>query len=173
LNVGVGGYYSRQDWGFRRRTDSWAATSDWTVPFTHRVEWSGEFYRGRGLGGLGGGLGRTAVFSGPITDRATQVRAADSVGGWTQLKLRQSDKLEWNGAFGVENVLAEDLRRFPIASDNYYGSLTRNQSAFLNFIYRPRTGLVFSTEYRRIRTFTIRGTSQSAGHFNLGMGVLF
>ena len=171
--IGLSGFYSRQAWGFRRTTDAWAATSDWIIPFTHHFELSGEFYRGRGIGGLGGGLGRTAVFSGPVTDRATQVRGANSEGGWAQLKIRQTEKLEWNGAFGMDNVLAQDLRRYTIAADNYYGSLARNQSAFVNFIYRPRSNLLFSTEYRRFKTYTIRGTSERAGHLNVGMGVLF
>jgi hypothetical protein len=173
LAIGLSGYYSRQAWGFRRTTDAWAATSDWVVPFTHRFELSGEFYRGRGIGGLGGGLGRTAVFSGPVTDRATLISGANSIGGWTQIKLRQTEKLEWNGAIGLDNVLAQDLRRYTIAPDNYYGSLARNQSAFVNFIYRPRSNLLFSTEYRRFKTSTIRGTSERAGHLNVGMGVLF
>ena len=49
--VGVGAYYSRQNWGFDRRVDSWAATMDWDLPLGHWFWLSGEAYRGRAIGG--------------------------------------------------------------------------------------------------------------------------
>lgn len=174
LTLGIGGYYSRQDWGFHRIVNGWAGTSDWTLPLSNRWELSGEFYRGRALGGLGGGIGRSALFSGPITDATTEVRGLNSIGGWTQLKFRQTEKLEWNGALGQDNAFARDLRFFPTPQQSYFDpSLARNRSAFLNFIYRPRSNLLFSAEYRRLQTFSIRGDSEIADHINLSMGVLF
>ena len=174
VTLGVGGYYSRQDWGFHRTVDGWAGTTDWTIPLSHRWELSGEFYRGRALGGLGGGIGRSALFSGPITDPSTQVRGLNAAGGWAQLKFRQTEKLEWNGAFGEDNALARDLRFFPTPQQSYFDpSLARNRSALLNFIYRPRSDLLFSAEYRRLRTFSILGNSDRADHINLSIGVLF
>lgn len=174
LALGVGGYYSRQNWEFRRNVDAWAGTTDWTVPLSDRWELSGEFYRGRAVGGLGGGLGRSVVFSGPLTDPSTQLRGLNSTGGWAQLKFRQTEKLEWNGAFGQDSSFAGDLRRFSFSTQSYFDpSLARNRSAFLNFIYRPRSDLLFSVEYRRLRTISVSGNSETAGHINLTMGVLF
>lgn len=174
LTLGIGGFYSRQDWGFHRMVDGWAGTTDWTVPLSKRWELSGEFYRGRALGGLGGGIGRSVLFSGPITDPATQVKGLNATGGWAQLKFRQTEKFEWNGAFGEDNALARDLRFFPAALQGYFDpSLARNRSALLNFIYRPRSDLLFSAEYRRLRTFSILGNSEAAGQVNLSIGVLF
>jgi hypothetical protein len=174
LTLGVGGYYSRQNWEFHRNVDAWAATTDWTVPLGDQWEFSGEFYRGRAVGGLGGGIGRSVVFSGPITDPSTQVRGLNSTGGWAQLKFRQTEKLEWNGAFGQDSSFAGDLRLFPVSTQSYFDpSLARNRSAFLNFIYRPRSDLLFSVEYRRLRTISVTGNSETAGHINVSMGVLF
>jgi hypothetical protein len=174
ITLGIGGYYSLQDWGFHRLVDGWAGTSDWTVPLSNRWELSGEFYRGRGLGGLGGGIGRSALFSGPITDPNTQVQGLNAAGGWAQLKFRQTEKLEWNGAFGQDNAFARDLRFFRLSQQSYFDpSLARNQSAFVNFIYRPRSDLLFSAEYRRLRTFSILGNSDAAEQVNLSVGVLF
>lgn len=174
MTLGIGGYYSRQDWGFGRTVDGWAGTSDWTVPLSKHWELSGEFYRGRGLGGLGGGIGRSALFSGPISDAASQVRGLNATGGWAQIKFRQTEKLEWNGAFGQDNAFARDLRFFPVFQQSYFDpSLARNRSSFLNFIYRPRSDLLFSAEYRRLRTFSIHGDSDTADHINLSIGVLF
>jgi regulator of replication initiation timing len=173
MTVGIGGYYSRHDWGFNRTVDAWAATSDWTIPAGSRWEFSGEFYRGRSLGGLGGGIGRSASFSGPLTDPLTRVRGLNSFGGWAQVKFRQTERLEWNAAFGQDNLLTRDLRAFPEEHSYYNSSMARNRSPLVNFIYRPRSDLLLSLEYRRLRTFTMRGYSETADHFNLSMGVLF
>jgi hypothetical protein len=175
LALGMGGYYSRQDWNFHRNVVAWAGSSDWIIPVGNRWELSGEFYRGRGLGGLGGGIGRSAVLNGPVADPATQVRGLQAIGGWAQLKFRQTEKLEWNGAFGQDNAFASDLRLFPFRPpQNYFdASITRNRSSFVNFIYRPRSDLLFSLEYRRLRTSVLQGNSEAAGQINLSMGVLF
>jgi hypothetical protein len=50
---------------------------------------------------------------------------------------------------------------------------TANRGAFGNVIYRPRSDLLFSMEYRRLRTFTIYDESYDAGQLNLSVGVLF
>jgi hypothetical protein len=174
LSVGIGGYYSRQNWGFNRNVDGWSANSDWTVPLNGRWEVSGEFYRGRAVAGLGGGIGRSIVLDGILTDPATRIRPVNAFGGWTQVKFRQTERLEWNGAFGQDNVHAKDLRAFPLMEESYLNApVARNRTSLMNFIYRPRSDLLLSIEYRRLRTSTIYGSSETADHFNLGMGVLF
>jgi hypothetical protein len=175
LEIGGGTYYNRQNWGFQRNVDGWAATSDWNIPLPARFEFSGEFYRGRAIGGLGGGLGRTVVLSGAVTDPTTLVRGLNAVGGWSQLKFQQTSKFEWNAAIGEDDLLSDDLHYFPQSTVNstYYSYLARNQSGLVNFIYKPRSDILFSTEYRRIRTFSMLGNLLQAGHLNLGMGVLF
>jgi hypothetical protein len=174
LTVGAGGYYSRQNWGFGRNADAWAGTTDWLLPLSHRWELSGEFYRGRGIGGLGGGLGRSVVTDGPLSDPYTEIQALNAAGGWAQLKFRQTEKLEWNGGFGEDNSFASDLREYPYVPDGYlYANVTKNLGSFLNFIYRPRSDLVFSVEYRYLHTSLIQGTSENASHIDAGMGILF
>jgi hypothetical protein len=174
LTLGVGGYYSRQNWAFHRNVDAWAGTADWTIPLAGRWEVSGEFYRGRAIGGLGGGIGRSVVLNGALTDPGTRVRGLNSSGGWAQVKFRETEKLEWNGAFGQDNSFAGDLRLFPLSTQSYFDpSLARNRSAFLNFIYRPRSDLLFSVEYRRLQTISVSGNSESADHVNVSLGVLF
>src|SRR5438093_435420 len=96
MTLGAAGYYSRQDWGFNHHLDGWAGMTDWDIPIAPRVNLSGEFYRGTAVGGLGGGVGRSVLFSG-IPGPATQIRALDSIGGWSQLKLKASSRLEGKG----------------------------------------------------------------------------
>jgi hypothetical protein len=40
-------------------------------------------------------------------------------------------------------------------------------------IYRPRSDLLFSAEYRHLTTYTITEGGNNAGHLNLMMGILF
>jgi hypothetical protein len=174
LAVGTSGYYSRQNWGFGRNVDAWAGTSDWILPLGTRLELDGEFYRGRAIGGLGGGIGRSVVFSSTMADPLGRVRPLETTGGWAQIKFRQTDKLEWNGAFGEDTVPARTVRYYPFYQQTYIGAaVTRNQSALANFIYRPRSDLMLSLEYRRIRTVSILTNYDQADQINLSMGVLF
>jgi hypothetical protein len=52
-------------------------------------------------------------------------------------------------------------------------TLTRNLGGFGNVIYRPRSNLLFSLEYRRLKTYNIYDSNWTAGQVNLAMGVLF
>jgi hypothetical protein len=173
LRIGAGGFYSRQDYGYQRTVDAWAGMSDVELPLGHQFALSGKVYRGRGLGGFYGGIGRSALFDGDPRDPATDVIGLNSVGGWGQLKYHPVPKLEFNGAFGVDNPYARDLEYFPYAQSYGIASLARNRAGFVNVIYRPRSDVLFSAEYRRLRTFTISNGGDSAGHLNLMMGVLF
>jgi hypothetical protein len=168
LTLGTAGYYSRQSWGFDKNVDGWAAMTDWSVPLTQRVSLTGEFYRGRAIGGLGGGVGRSVLFN----SDSSQVRALNSVGGWSQLKILATNKLEFNGGFGVDNPFAGDVRGFPV-SPSFPAPLLQNRSSLVNVIYRPRSDLLFSGEYRHLRTFDIDAGSPTADQLNLMMGILF
>jgi hypothetical protein len=170
---GLGGYYGRQDWSLDRHVDGWASTADWEVPLGQWFGLSGEFYIGDAVGGLGGGIGRSVVISGSFADPTTQVRGVDSVGGWSQLKFKPTSRWEFNGAFGLDTVRAKDLRAFVASQPIYYSSPARNRGSFLNFIYRPYSNLLFSAEYRHLRTFQLNGTGPTADQVNLMMGILF
>jgi hypothetical protein len=173
LRLGVGGFYSRQNYGFSRTVDGWAGMTDIELPFSHQFSLSGKLYRGKGLGGLYGGIGRSALFSGDPALASTEVRGLNSVGGWAQLKYRPANKLEFNAAFGIDNPYAADLKYYPYAQAYGNPTLARNQGSFVNVIYRPRSDLLFSAEYRHLTTYTITNGGNSAGHLNLMMGVLF
>ncbi len=173
LHLGVGGYYSRQDYGFGRNVDGWAGMTDIELPLGHQLSLSGKFYRGRAVGGLYGAFGQSVLFSGDPTYANTQVQALNSIGGWAQLKYRPENKWEFNTAFGIENPYASDLRYFEYPVSYGDPSLARNLGSFVNMIYRPRSDLLFSAEYRHLTTYSVSGDGNNAGHLNLMMGVLF
>jgi hypothetical protein len=173
MQVGVGGFYSRQNYGFGRNADGWAAMTDVDLPLSSRVSLSGKFYRGRAIGGLYGAFGQSVLFNGDPTSASTQIEALNSMGGWAQLKYRPASKWEFNAAFGIDNPYAGDLKYFPYAVSYGDAALARNQGSFLNMIYRPRSDLLFSAEYRHLTTYSLLDGGNSAGHLNLMMGVLF
>ncbi|MGO8985087.1 MAG: hypothetical protein ACLQFM_09895 [Terriglobales bacterium] len=173
LRLGVAGYYSRQDYNFNRNVDGWAAMTDLDLPLTHQFSLSGEFYRGRALGGLYGGVGRSVLFSGDPTLSSTQIQALNSIGGWAQLKYHPAIKWEFNAAFGIDNPYASDLKYFPYAENYGNQALARNLGSLVNTIYRPRSDLLFSAEYRHLTTYSLVNGGNGAGQLNLMMGVLF
>jgi len=174
LHVGVGGYYTRQNYGFSRTVDGWAGMTDIDLPLSRQFSLSGKFYRGRAVGGLYGAFGQSVLFSGDPTSASTQVQALNSIGGWAQLKYRPANRWEFNAAFGMDNPYAHDLEYFyPYAQSYGDPTLARNLGSFANMIYRPRSDLLFSAEYRHLTTYTIGNGANNAGQLNLMMGVLF
>jgi hypothetical protein len=172
LRVGVGGFYSRQDYGFGRTVDGWAGMTDFDLPLNRQFSLSGKLYRGKALGGLYGAAGTSALFSGDPAFARTEVTGLNDVGGWAQFKYRPANKLEFNTAFGMDNPYGADLKLYPYAT-NWNSSIGRNQGSFVNMIYRPRSDLLFSAEYRYLTTYRTTGNRNTAGHLNLMMGVLF
>ncbi len=173
LTLGVAGYYSRQDWGFDHYADGWAGMADWAIPLSPRISFSGEFYRGRAIGGLNGGISRSVIFNGDPTMASTSVTPLDSIGGWSGFKIRATSRLEFNTAFGLDNPKASEVRAGE-GSEAYVGALlVQNRGALANFIFRPRSNLLFSAEYRHLQSFQVYDTNNSAQQFNLMMGILF
>jgi len=173
LSFGVAGYYGRQNWLWGRFTDAWAGMADWQIPLLPRLGLSGEFYRGRGIGGLGGGIGTSILFGGDPRYPFSPIRGLDSIGGWTQLKLQLTPKVELNGAVSQDNPFANDVRGFALDQNNFGPILGRNRAALGNVVFRPRSDLVLSAELRRYRTFPIYSSSSTMNQVNLSMGILF
>lgn len=173
LTLGIGGYYGRQAWGFSRHVDGWAGAVDATVPLGRKFEWTSEFFRGRAIGGLGGAIGQSVLWRGSLADPATDVYGLNSIGGWSQLKFKATSKLQFNGAYGLDNPYASELR-LRGGNTNYYPvPLSKNGSGFVNFIYQPRSDIVFSMEYRRIKTSTLDLGANSANIANFSVGYIF
>jgi len=173
LTAGLGGYYGRQAWGFGRSVNGWAGTADLTLPLGPRIQLTGEFYRGRALGGLGGGIGQSVLWNGSLINPTTELYGVNSLGGWGQLKFKLTPMFQLNGAFGQDNPYASDLREFAGNPVYYKQPLSKSQTAFVNFIYQPRSDILFSLEYRRIKTFTLDSNANAANNINLSVGYTF
>jgi hypothetical protein len=173
MTAGLGGYYGRQNWSYGRNVDSWAGTTDLTLPLGRLFEFTGEFYRGRAVGGIGGGIDQTVLATGPLTDPLSIVQGLNSMGGWAQLKFKPRPKFEVNGAFGHDNPFGNQVAHFALFPASYDALFARNQTWFTNFIYQPRSDVLLSLEFRRLRTFGSDGGADTANQLNLSVGYLF
>lgn len=173
LSVGAAGYFGRQDWNWDRYVDAWAGMADWQIPLPGRLSLSGEFYRGRGIGGLGAGVGRSIVYGGDPTQNSTPIRGLDAAGGWAQLKFQLTPKLEFNGVAAQDDAFASDVRGFAIDANNYGSILGRNRGVLGNIIFRPRSDLVLAGELRRLQSFPFYSGSTRTNQVNLSVGILF
>ena len=174
LSFGAAGYYSRQEWSYDHYIDGWSGMADWEIPLASRVLFTGEFYRGEAIGGIGGDISQTVVFDGDPTNPATPVKGLNAIGGWSQLKFKVTNTLEFNAAFGLDNPTTAEVRG-AVASQPYLFNplMVQNREALVNFVFRPRSNLLFSAEYGHLRTAQLNDVSNTADQFNLIMGILF
>jgi hypothetical protein len=155
LDVGGGGYYSRQSWSGQDIT-AWAATADWDVPLGSVLAVSGELYHGNALAGLGGGAASSVIVASPLLD-VVHVQAVRSTGGWIQLKAIATPRLSFNAAYGADRPSTPN----------------RNETALLNAIYQARSNLLLSLEYRRLRTTSLDDVRYLAHHISFTTGIGF
>jgi hypothetical protein len=154
----------------------WGGAADWRLPLPMHTELSGALFAGKGLDGFGG----VAVPSVRPQDYAHYLYVSApalarilTVGGWSQFKVSVSARSEFNLAAGLGARNSSRLRQSTL-SDPYLLSVpTSNQMLFFNYIFRPRSDLVFSTEYRRFRTLEISGAPATADQLGLAAGFLF
>lgn len=175
LVLGVGSYTASQEYASTINIHSWAVTSDWQIPLSRWIDISGEVYRGRALGGLGGGVYKD-ILSG--TDSVTglpRTIGVDTAGGWSQLKLNFNARMEANAVFGIDDAFSRNFRQVatPVTA-NWPVSVARNSSVVGNLVYRPMSSLIFSPEYRRILTWQYNGGHPYVANiFTLSMGYRF
>lgn len=173
LQIGLSGYYSRQSYP-NQNNDSWATTVDWRLPISKRFELSGEGYRGRSLGGLGGGVYKDVVYGTDPISGASVIRGLNAVGGWTQFKSRFGESLEVNAIMGQDTGFAADFHSLILPSTASATALrARNRMVVGNLIFKPKTYLILSPEYRRIWTWPIYGAGNTANIFTLTAGYQF
>jgi hypothetical protein len=172
-HFGVGGYFSPHVLPSGRRYDAWAGTLDARFHMPGRLEFSGSFYRGLALGGLGAGGYKDYGYSYEASQGEYYFRPLNDVGGWTQLKEKWSERLEFNAAFGIDNAFANDLHRYTIPSGTNYQRLARNRTWTGNVIYSPSAYLLFSFEYRHLASAPLTGSASASNVIGLSAGYKF
>src|ERR1700677_1038148 len=161
-HLGFGGYFAPHLSPFGRRFDSWAGTLDTRLLLPAHLEFTGSVYRGKALGGLGGGAYKDFGYRFDTDSGNYYFRPLDDVGGWAQLKEKISERFELNAAFGLDNVFAQEFRRYAVPGGTMYQNLARNRTYTGNVIYSPTAYLLFSLEYRHLDSSPVLGTSVGA-----------
>ena len=174
FEVGIGGLYGRQDYKGNQRVDTWVTTADWMVPLGTRLRLAGELYRGRGLGDLGGGAYRNTVTYNFPNSTATYLRALDAEGGWIQWSYKLTSTLGAHASIGQDSASGNELRNsVPLSGASPIFFYARNRSIVGNLIFRPWSSIIVSPEYRRLQSWPIFGSVNTANIYTLTFGYQF
>ena len=173
--IGVGGYWSPHSYPALGEINAWAGTVDWKTLLPARLQLSGEAYRGSALGGLSAGAFKDdiQIYNDPGSPQPKRLSGLHDAGGWAQLKFSPLERLEFNLAFGLDNVDSRQLGYADLDSTSPYLGLARNQTTFGNIIFRPTSTIILSGEYRRIRSWQVVGPADTASRFGLAAGYAF
>lgn len=172
-HVGIGGYFAPHLNPAGTRFNAWAATLDTRLMLPGRLQFTGSFYRGAALGGLGGGAYKDFGFRANTDSGGYYFRPFDDLGGWAQLKEKFSERVQVNAAFGLDNVFAQELRPYAVAGGATYQSLARNRTYTGNVIFSPKTALLFSLEYRHLESIPVIGLPAESNVIGVAAGYKF
>src|SRR5205807_2936125 len=157
LTIGFGGYRAQQQYQTFPVVASWTLNADFKAGFGKRLEVSGEWYRGRAVGGLGAGIWTSVVYPEPAGPHSA-IHPLRSTGGWGQLKLIPATKFEINTAFGQDENYGRDVHAFPFSfASSGFPVMQKNRTELVNFIYKPNSVLLFAVEYRHLFTLPANG----------------
>jgi TolA-binding protein len=171
-HIGVGGYFAPHLNALGYRFDSWAGTLDARLLLPARLEFTGSFYRGQALGGLGGGGYKDFVYRSATDSSGYRFRPLPDVGGWAQLKEKLNERLEFNAAFGMDDVFPHTLRRYTVPGATYQ-NLARNRTYTGNVIFSPSAYLLFSIEYRHLQSIPVTGLPATTDVIGAAAGYRF
>src|SRR5580658_1250393 len=172
---GISAIYSPQRFVGGTSVTGWGGVADWRFPVFPRAEISGEFFAGKGIDAFGG-VPTPVPPAGDYNYYAVAVPYLEGVtmaGGWTQLKYKLDARNEFNFGIGTGGRNSDDFREAQSLDPAALGSLSpRNDMLFVNYIFRPRSDLLFSPEFRRLRTYPSSGAAVEADQIGLAAAFL-
>jgi len=168
---GLGGFFAPHRTSGSIDFNSWAASTDFRIPVSRFTQVSGSAYRGHALGGLGEGASKDYVAQ--AIGAETYFRVLDDSGGWVQWKQKWRERLEFNEAFGIDDVPAHQLRPYALSAPVNYYNLARNRTFSGNVIYSPSAYLSFTLDYRRIASSYVTSTTIFSDVIGIGAGYKF
>jgi hypothetical protein len=172
-HLGVGGYFSPHRLSSGPGFNAWAATFDAGLHLPAHLQFTGSFYRGQALGGLGAGAYKDFAYY--IDPNATgyYFQSLDDIGGWAQMKEKISSRFELNAAFGLDEIFAQQLRPFAVAGGMNYQNLAGNRTYTGNAIFSPSAYLQFSFEYRHLESTPVVGSPAGSNIIGIVAGYKF
>lgn len=131
---------------------------DWFANPWEKIEFTGAFYRGENIAGLGT-IGPGYFLIAPAVARPMQ-----SIGGWAQLAWLATPKLTFHLIAGQH-----DNERAEVAD----GLIYKNQAYAANLIYRIAPNVLFSLEGMKLLTSYAGSPMRLNNHYDLGVAYLF
>jgi hypothetical protein len=172
-HFGVGGYISPHSNSLGKTYNAWAGTLDANFHLPGHLDLTASFYRGMGLGGLGGGGYKDFAYRTDADSNRYYFRPLDDVGGWSQLQEKLNERIQFNAAVGFDNVFARELRPYAVTGGSIYQNLARNRTYTGNVIFSPSAYLLFSVEYRHLQTSPVIGPTTGANVIGIAAGYKF
>ncbi len=176
ISFGISAIYSSVRFPNAQVRSASGAMADWEFPLIAKLQLSGAFFTGKGLDGFGG-LALPSVqpqdYQHYLYITAPTLTGIPVMGGWSQLKFTLNSRSEFNAAAGLGTRDAGRLRAATQYDPLLVGVPSSNRIFFFNYIFRPRSDLLFSAEYRHFHTSETLGGPNVAGQIGLAAGFLF
>ncbi|HVT95089.1 MAG TPA: hypothetical protein VHD76_19715 [Bryobacteraceae bacterium] len=138
-------------------------TVDWLISPWSKLEWTGTYFTGRNLTGIGGiGPGYRVRYD--SDSGGVYVSPVHSTGGWTQLSYLATSRLTFNAFAGEQANRAADLRS---------GAIGRNFSYAVNAMYRLTPNILTGIEAMQIRTNYLGAGTRLQNRYDLALAYLF
>ncbi len=131
---------------------------DWFANPWEKIEFSGTFYRGENIAGLG------TIGPGYFIVGRTLIRPVQSIGGWAQIAWLATPKLTFHLIAGQHNNQASEVSE---------GLIYKNQGYAANLVYRLAPNVLFSLEGMQLRTSYLGSGTRLNNHYDLGVAYLF
>ncbi len=175
IAFGISGIYSPQRYAGGARVNGWGGVTDWRFPLFPHAEVSGEMFVGKGIDSFGGVPGAIPVAGDEYyyTIAAPALAQITMTGGWTQLSMKIDSKNEFNFGLGSGGRNSVDFRLLQPTDPSFATLSPRNEMVFVNYIFRPRSDLLLSPEFRRLRTYPASGPASIADQVGVAAGFLF
>ncbi len=158
IELAPGFHYSRAYVG-DDAVPSHVFSTDWLIRPVRRIDFTGAFFQGQNVQGLGGLPQGFTLFYKPY--RIVPVR---SWGGWSQLQFALTPRLTAHLYGGEEDDRNGDL----IA-----GEIGRNTMYAANTMYRVAPNVILSFEVGQVRTTYLAQGRRLNNHYDVAIGYLF
>jgi hypothetical protein len=131
---------------------------DWFANPWEKIEFTGAFYDGENIAGLG------TIGPGYFVSSPGSVRPVQAIGGWTQLAWLATPKLSFHLIAGQHNNQASEVAG---------GLIYKNQGYAANLVYRLAPNVLLSLEGMQLRTSYVGSGTRLNNHYDLGVAYLF
>jgi hypothetical protein len=152
------GFHTAQTTEYGASVPSRLFSFDWFANPWEKIEFTGTFYDGEDVAGLG------AIGPGYFVLRPTVIRPVQSMGGWAQLAWLATPKLTFHLIAGQQSNQASEVSE---------AMIYKNQGYAANMVYRLAPNVLFSLEGMQLRTSYMGRGTRLNNHYDLGVAYLF